>query len=74
MTPQTALQKAIEAVPGGAPAIARSLKIAKQAVYSWKQCPPTRVLAVEALTGGKISRSQLRPDIYPVEKTPRKAA
>lgn len=37
-----------------------------QAVDQWEICPPGRVLAVEAATEGKVTRYELRPDIYGV--------
>ncbi|PZN98905.1 MAG: molecular chaperone [Hyphomicrobiales bacterium] len=56
------LEKAIGSV-GGVRALARSLGISQPAISSWKRVPADRVLSVEATTG--ISRSDLRPDIYP---------
>jgi DNA-binding transcriptional regulator YdaS (Cro superfamily) len=40
--------------------------ISRNAVRQWDQCPPERVLAIERATGGKVTRHQLRPDIYPL--------
>ena len=57
-----ALEKAIGSV-GGVRALARSLGISQPAISSWKRVPADRVLSVEATTG--ISRSDLRPDLYP---------
>jgi TorA maturation chaperone TorD len=48
---------------GGIGALARGLGITQPSVSSWRRIPAERVLDVEALTG--ISRSILRPDIYP---------
>ena len=53
---------------GGQSALARTLKCKPQAVQKWcatGKVPAERVLAVEAATG--ISRSDLRPDLYPAE-------
>ncbi len=63
---QTAIQKAV-ALAGGQSALARSLSVTPQAVQ--KMCasgrvPAERVLDIEKLTG--VSRSELRPDLYPV--------
>lgn len=63
---QTAIQKAV-ALAGGQSALARSLMVTPQAVQ--KMCasgrvPAERVLDIEKLTG--VSRSELRPDLYPV--------
>lgn len=52
-----ALQKA-----GSASALARFLGISPSAVLQWDEVPPSRVLAVEKMTG--VSRYDLRPDIY----------
>jgi DNA-binding transcriptional regulator YdaS (Cro superfamily) len=30
--------------------------------------PAERVLLIEAATGGRVSRHELRPDLYPLEK------
>ena len=59
------LSKAIEAA-GGQAALARTLGITYQAIDSWKKrgTPGPRVLEVEAATGGKVSRHELRPDIF----------
>ncbi len=62
-----ALEKAIGSV-GGVRALARSLGISQPAISSWKRVPADRVLSVEATTG--ISRSDLRPDIYPLVDEP----
>jgi DNA-binding transcriptional regulator YdaS (Cro superfamily) len=58
-----ALQLAIEAA-GGVVALAKLLGLNKQAVSQWRKCPPKRVRAVEAATGGVVTRYRLRPDIY----------
>jgi TorA maturation chaperone TorD len=50
-------------VMGGVGALARALSIAQPSVSVWRRVPAERVLAVEALSG--ISRSTLRPDLYP---------
>ncbi|MGO4439613.1 transcriptional regulator [Rhizobium sp. RAF56] len=58
------LDKAKRAV-GGPGELARRLGISIQAVSQWKKVPGERVLAVERATG--VSRSSLRPDLYPQE-------
>ncbi len=50
-------------IAGGPTALARGLGIKMPSLYSWKKVPPTRVLAIEDLTG--IPRTRLRPDLYP---------
>lgn len=59
----SALKKAIEEA-GGVAGLARHLGVTTQAISQWDQVPPRRVIAVEEATGGKVSRYELRPDIY----------
>jgi len=61
---ETPLERAINAA-GGLTKLAASLKITKQAVAQWDEVPPLRVLEVERVSG--VSRSELRPDLYPLE-------
>lgn len=61
-----ALRRAIEKA-GGLAGLAAPLGISVQAVSQWDEVPPLRVLAVERVSG--VSRSELRPDLYPVEST-----
>jgi TorA maturation chaperone TorD len=60
------LEQAIDKA-GGVRALARELGLSQPAVTNWKRVPAERVLEVEAATG--VSRSALRPDLYPDEKT-----
>jgi DNA-binding transcriptional regulator YdaS (Cro superfamily) len=55
---------------GGLGALAKALGISYQAVQKWRRSgiPAERVLVVEKLSG--ISRSELRPDLYPPESPP----
>jgi len=49
--------------------LAKKVKVTPQAVHLWvrkKRVPPKRVLAVEEASG--VSRHELRPDYYPLEK------
>jgi DNA-binding transcriptional regulator YdaS (Cro superfamily) len=61
----TPLDRAIQAV-GSAKALAEALGVTKQAITGWRHrgVPPERVLAVERLTGGTVTRHELRPDIF----------
>jgi DNA-binding transcriptional regulator YdaS (Cro superfamily) len=61
----TGIEK-IRTTRGLASKIARALDISPQAVSDWVRVPPAHVLKVEAVSG--ISRHQLRPDIYPIER------
>jgi DNA-binding transcriptional regulator YdaS (Cro superfamily) len=63
------LRKAIE-IAGGMRALGRAIGTSHQNIRQWKITPPTRVLAIERVTG--IHRSLLRPDIYPEGDYPRK--
>jgi TorA maturation chaperone TorD len=58
------LQEAIRAA-GGVSALARRLGVAQPSISIWTKVPAERVLAVEAATA--VSRSVLRPDLYPEE-------
>lgn len=61
---RSALERAKEA-SGGAGKLAEALGVSAQAISQWDEVPPLRVLAVERISG--ISRSELRPDLYPPE-------
>lgn len=60
----TALENAITAA-GGTAALARTINVTPQAISQWERVPAERVIAVEEATGGKVTRSDLRPDLYP---------
>lgn len=64
-----ALKRAVERV-GGQAKFARLIGVTPQAVSQWDEVPPLRVLAVEGASG--VSRSELRPDLYPAEDEARK--
>lgn len=67
MTAFTAMVDAFQ-LAGGPRVVAASLNITPQAVYQWQRVPVSRVLALEALTGGAVPRWELRPDYYPPPK------
>lgn len=50
---------------GGTKQLADALRCTRQALSQWKQVPRGRVLEIEEVTGGKITRHQMRPDLYP---------
>jgi len=47
-------------------ALAAALGVSYQAVHKWRRVPAHRVLEIERLRG--ISRTTLRPDLYPPEE------
>lgn len=52
---------------GGQTAMALALQVSVQAVNKWMKKgapPPERVLAIEKLVSGQVTRYQLRPDIF----------
>jgi DNA-binding transcriptional regulator YdaS (Cro superfamily) len=50
---------------GGMSKLTSQLGVARSAPYSWWRIPAGRVLAIEAATGGRLSRHTMRPDLYP---------
>jgi DNA-binding transcriptional regulator YdaS (Cro superfamily) len=72
-TMQEALSRAIEIV-GGPTAMGRLLGISSQAVSQWERVPVPRVIEVERATldpqtqQPRVTRHELRPDIYPAEE------
>jgi DNA-binding transcriptional regulator YdaS (Cro superfamily) len=61
---ETALDRAVRLV-GGQAKFARLIGVTAQAVSQWDEVPPLRVIEVERISG--VSRSELRPDLYPLE-------
>ena len=59
-----ALDRAITEA-GGTAALARTINVTPQAISQWDRVPAERALAVEQATGGKVTRHELRPDLYP---------
>jgi DNA-binding transcriptional regulator YdaS (Cro superfamily) len=66
------VERVIKAV-GGLGALAKRLDISRQAVDKWRRAgvPAERVLFLESISG--VSRSELRPDLYPAESSRLKA-
>ncbi len=61
------LEKII-AIAGSQTALAKELGIQQQAISEWLQkgtIPPHRVLKLEEIVKGAVTRHELRPDIYP---------
>jgi TorA maturation chaperone TorD/DNA-binding transcriptional regulator YdaS (Cro superfamily) len=69
----SALVKAIEVV-GGQTQLARLLGVKQANVWHWlnkaDRVPGEYVLAIEAATGGQVTRHDLRPDLYPDAQAP----
>ncbi len=54
------------AFAGGAQQVAKKLRVSHQAVHKWRhRLPAARVLDLEALADGQVTRHELRPDLYP---------
>ena len=49
-------------------ALAEALGISRSAITQWDRVPVTRVLQIEKLSGGEVTRHQMRPDIYGPEQ------
>lgn len=64
-----ALTSAANAV-GGVTRLAGLLGIKRPAIYQWKRIPAERAIQIETVTGGAVSRHQLRPDLWPDESAP----
>lgn len=64
------LARAIDIV-GGQSALSRAIGCKQQSVWNWlhkqKRVPAEFCIQIERATGGKVTRHELRPDIYPVE-------
>jgi len=60
-----ALDDAIK-LAGGLSALARKLGLKPQVVSNWRTrgIPPERCAGIEAATDGKVTRRELRPDIF----------
>jgi DNA-binding transcriptional regulator YdaS (Cro superfamily) len=65
------LEKAIDAV-GSQAELAKALGVKPQHVWNWlhrdNKVPAEQVIAIETATEGKVSRHELRPDLYPNEQ------
>ncbi len=70
-TPLDAIKRAVE-IAGGQTSLAKRIGIPQPYVSQWlyrnKQVGPRFVIPVEKAVDGKVTRHQLRPDIYPEEK------
>jgi DNA-binding transcriptional regulator YdaS (Cro superfamily) len=52
-------------------AIAKHLGLTDMAICQWRRrgkIPVCYVLKLEALSGGQVTRYEMRPDVYPIER------
>jgi len=66
MTPEKAIKKAVDLF-GGQSSLARACGVKPQAVQQWVasgRCPAKRAAEIERLTLGKVTREDLRPDVF----------
>jgi DNA-binding transcriptional regulator YdaS (Cro superfamily) len=67
------LQKAVEIV-GGQVELAKCLGITQQRIWNWlyrnkcQRIPAEYVLPIERATQDRVTRYELRPDLYPLEE------
>lgn len=72
MPMKNALQRAVE-ITGGQSALARAIGVKQAHVWYWLnrmqgKVTAEHVLAIESATGGQVTRSELRPDLYPPDE------
>jgi len=58
-----ALERAVTEA-GGVTALARAINVTPQAISQWDRVPAERVIAVEQATKGRVTREELRPDLF----------
>lgn len=64
------LQKVIAAC-GSQAKLAERIGVSPMCISMWKkrgQVPAARVIQVERATGGQVTRYEIRPDLYPIER------
>lgn len=72
MTPEKAKNLAVKII--SRKILAKKLGITTQAISQWRIVPARHVFAVEAMTEGVITASELRPDMFDHENKQTKAA
>lgn len=55
---------------GSYASIAAICGVTREAVRNWKRIPPNHCIAIETATGGKVTRYDLRPDVFGPAPTP----
>lgn len=70
-----AIDRAISVV-GGQQKFAAALDVKYQAIQKWRRnsVPADRCLAIESITGGEVTRYDLRPDVFGTAPIADKAA
>jgi len=63
------LTKARQAAGGRNADLARLLGITPSAISQWVQVPYRRALQIEARTAGRVTRAELRPDLFSAPDT-----
>ena len=58
------LEKARQAAGGRNADLARLLGISPSAISQWARVPYRRALQIEARTAGRVTREELRPDLF----------
>ena len=58
------IQKALAAVGGRNIDLAKLLGISPSAISQWVRVPYRRALQMEARTQGRVTREELRPDVF----------
>lgn len=65
MNPEVPLREAIKLV--GLTSLSKAVGVKPPSIHNWLKtgrAPSHRVLAIEAATGGRVTRFQLRPDVF----------
>lgn len=52
-------------IVGGTGKLATALGCTRQAICQWDKVPRGRAVEIELITEGKITRHQMRPDLFP---------
>jgi DNA-binding transcriptional regulator YdaS (Cro superfamily) len=58
------IRKAIEAAGGRSADLAKLLGISPSAISQWARVPYRRALQIEARTQGRVTRQELRPEVF----------
>lgn len=63
-----ALNKVVQLI-GGQSALAKKIGVKQPTVFNWlhTRAPAKRVIQIEKIVNGAVTRYELRPDIYPRE-------